>query len=219
MRNALLIILFLAGVCGAVSYEAGGNSGAVAAGSSVVGGTANRLLSTDSSGNIATDADTTFDGTTTTLTTLSATTGSVTSLTVATTTVTGRIDLDFQKTIRWANAAGTVTPVLERQFQDKVQLTSRDGSLVLATGSAQVPGLTIDTSQNIDATPGIISVSTVAVQGLMGLRAHATPRASITPTAAGQLIFNSTGNEVCFSTGTVASSWVQIDDSTSACSN
>lgn len=53
--------------------------------------------------------------------------------------------------------------------------------------------------------------------GLPQLPPHATPRSSVTPTEAGQQIYNSTLLSVCFSTGTVASSWVRIEAPTTAC--
>src|SRR3990167_9487826 len=64
----------------ALEYDLGGPSASV--GSPLAGGTANRFVTTDSSGNLQTDADTQFDGTLVTLTSMTATTVTGTTVSV-----------------------------------------------------------------------------------------------------------------------------------------
>lgn len=54
---------------------------------------------------------------------------------------------------------------------------------------------------------------------LFTLPSNAAPKTNVTPTAVGQLIYNSTANQLCVSTGTALNTWVQVADGTTACSN
>lgn len=80
-------------------------------------------------------------------------------------------------------------------------------------------GVGLDISGN--TTLGDAATDVITFTGLTQLQVSATPRSSITPTAAGQLIFNSTGKELCMSTGTSIASWVRVSSGvvTTACSN
>ena len=61
----------------------------------------------------------------------------------------------------------------------------------------------------------------ITVNALFTLPSDAAPRTNVTPTVVGQLILNTgaTPDEVCFSTGTTASTWVQIRTANTACAN
>jgi hypothetical protein len=59
---------------------------------------------------------------------------------------------------------------------------------------------------------------TVSSSGL-SLLTNAAPRTNLTPLAAGTLVWNSADGQLCVSTGTVATSWVQVADGTTACSH
>jgi hypothetical protein len=48
---------------------------------------------------------------------------------------------------------------------------------------------------------------------------NSAPRTNVTPVAAGVLIYNSAGAELCMSTGTLVSTWVKVSSPTAACSN
>lgn len=62
------------------------------------------------------------------------------------------------------------------------------------------------------------AVLTVNGAGLQ-LLTNAAPRTNLTPSAAGTLVWNSADGQLCVSTGTVATSWVQVADGTTACSH
>ena len=59
---------------------------------------------------------------------------------------------------------------------------------------------------------------TVTSAGL-GLLSNAAPRTNLTPPAAGYLVWNSADAQLCVSTGTTATTWVQVADGTTACSH
>jgi hypothetical protein len=59
---------------------------------------------------------------------------------------------------------------------------------------------------------------TVSSAGL-GLLSDAAPRTNLTPLSAGTLVWNSADNQLCISTGTTVSTWVQVADGTTACSH
>ncbi|RTL20764.1 MAG: hypothetical protein EKK55_17415 [Rhodocyclaceae bacterium] len=61
----------------------------------------------------------------------------------------------------------------------------------------------------------------VFVAGSLTIPQNAAPRTNVTPTSVGQLILNTTPtpDQLCFSTGTAVSTWVQVADGSSACSN
>jgi hypothetical protein len=161
-----------------------------------------------------------------TITTLTATDGTITTANISSGTVSGQLSVGADvilypagKGIKQVGNSGTISYILRRDTDERLYVYSRDGELRLTTGSSGITGLEVDTSQNISIPNGTVTASTVSFSGLTGIQANSAPRTNITPTRTGQIIYNSTGKEVCFSTGTVVSSWVQIDDSTSACSN
>lgn len=53
----------------------------------------------------------------------------------------------------------------------------------------------------------------------LGIPSNAAPRTNVTPVRAGLVIYNSTGLEVCLSTGTALNTWVKIAAPTTACAN
>lgn len=53
----------------------------------------------------------------------------------------------------------------------------------------------------------------------LGIPSNAAPRTNVTPARAGLVIYNSTGLEVCLSTGTATNTWVKIAAPTTACAN
>lgn len=59
----------------------------------------------------------------------------------------------------------------------------------------------------------------VSASGFTKIKRDAAPRTNITPEEAGDLIWNSADGELCVSTGTVATSWVQAADQSTACSH
>lgn len=61
----------------------------------------------------------------------------------------------------------------------------------------------------------------VFVAGSLTIPQNAAPRTNVTPTSIGQLILNTTPapSQLCYSTGTIPSSWVQVADGITACSN
>lgn len=80
-------------------------------------------------------------------------------------------------------------------------------------------GVGLNTSGN--TTLGDAATDVVTLTGLTQLQVSTGPRTNVTPTAAGQLIFNSTGVELCVSSGTTITSWVRVSSgtSTTACAN
>lgn len=66
-----------------------------------------------------------------------------------------------------------------------------------------------------------VAVATMTISGAFRLRLDAAPRTNITPGAIGELIVNTgaTPDELCFSTGTTVSTWVQVSTPTLACQN
>lgn len=66
-----------------------------------------------------------------------------------------------------------------------------------------------------NAVTGALAVSgrTTTTGGLM-LQVSTGPRTNVTPSAAGNLIYNSTDVELCFSTGTAQTSWVKVSSGT-----
>lgn len=71
------------------------------------------------------------------------------------------------------------------------------------------------------ATLGDAITDIITFTGLLQLPSNAAPKTNVTPTAVGQVILNtgSTPDEVCFSTGTTASTWVLLSTPTVSCSN
>lgn len=120
--------------------------------------------------------------------------------------------------LRSRNAANTASRnLIGLQSDDRTYVVSRDGSMRLVTGASSNIGIEIDVDQNVDIPIGALTVSTMTMSGLLGIRANAAPRTNITPTAAGQLIWNSTELELCVSTGTTVNTWTRVSDGTSAC--
>jgi len=72
-----------------------------------------------------------------------------------------------------------------------------------------------------NVTLGDAVTDVVTFNALPTLPSNAAPRTNITPTVVGQLILNTgpTPDEICFSTGTTPTTWVQIRSSITACSN
>lgn len=81
--------------------------------------------------------------------------------------------------------------------------------------------VTDDMTVGDDAVFGSTVTETATFNGLIRPAIHITPDASVTPTAAGQLIWNTTPTlwELCVSTGATAGAWVRFSTPTAACSN
>lgn len=102
---------------------------------------------------------------------------------------------------------------------DRTYIYARDASMRLTSGASSNIGIEVDTSQNVDIPIGELTASTVTLSGYLSLMVDPAPRTNITPGRAGSLIWNSSDLELCVSTGTAASTWVQAADGTSACSS
>lgn len=63
------------------------------------------------------------------------------------------------------------------------------------------------------------STNVVTSTATFNVRLNSAPRTNVTPTRAGELVFNTTANELCMSTGSVASSWVKVSTPSAACAN
>lgn len=50
-------------------------------------------------------------------------------------------------------------------------------------------------------------------------RMDAAPRTNVTPRFEGDFIYNSTGKQLCYSTGTLSTQWAVAGSSTTACAN
>lgn len=88
-------------------------------------------------------------------------------------------------------------------------------------GLSSVDNITVSTinAVHVGNTIGSVTASTVTVSSRFGLPSNAAPRTNVTPSAAGQLIFNTTQSEICVSSGTVVTSWVKAASTTTACGN
>lgn len=84
------------------------------------------------------------------------------------------------------------------------------------TASAQGTTVQVRTTQTGSITPA--TVLTVGSNGL-SLLTDAAPRTNLTPPSAGTLAWNSGDGELCVSSGTTASTWVQVSSPTAACSS
>ena len=93
------------------------------------------------------------------------------------------------------------------------------GSTNAITGNLTISGTLAVTGATTQT--GAMTVSSMTVTVAFVLPNHATPDASVTPFATGQIIINTgaTPDEVCMSTGVAASSWVLLSTPTVACSN
>ena len=83
--------------------------------------------------------------------------------------------------------------------------------------SSAAPAALLDVAGT--AKLGAAVTDTITLTGLPALPSDSAPRTNITPTVAGQLIYNSADKEVCFSTGTAATTWVQIRSASTACTH
>lgn len=72
----------------------------------------------------------------------------------------------------------------------------------------------------VPTTAFTVTGSSVSINvGLFTLPISTGPRTNVTPTIAGQVIYNSTLPELCMSTGTAINSWVKVSTPTVACAN
>lgn len=75
----------------------------------------------------------------------------------------------------------------------------------------------------LSVTPAVAFVvtgtSVTVGTSLFTLPISTGPRTNVTPTIAGQLIYNSTDGQLCYSTATTITSWVISSSSTTACSH
>lgn len=107
-------------------------------------------------------------------------------------------------------------------------IPTTDNDTTLGTSSLRwATGYMLDLTigDDLTITDDVVIGSTVTeiatVNGLLRLGLHQSPDASVTPTAAGQLIWNITQSpyELCMSTGATAGAWVRFSTPTSACQN
>lgn len=64
---------------------------------------------------------------------------------------------------------------------------------------------------------GSIVGSTATISSRFVMPSNSAPRTNVTPVGAGQLIFNSSQNELCVSSGSTASTWVKVTSTITAC--
>lgn len=113
----------------------------------------------------------------------------------------------------WFGTAYSSTPRVSMQMMaTETWSSTANGSKVFfqttpATTVVPVTGLTISGN-----------VVRIDVDGLV-LPINAAPRTNVTPTIAGQIIYNSADKELCFSTGTTVTSWVLSSNPATACSH
>ncbi len=91
-----------------------------------------------------------------------------------------------------------------------------DSQRVTKFNDVQVDDLVINGG---DISGEVTFDSLVTATGGLALPSNAAPRTNVTPTAAGQLIWNSADKQVCVSTAATVTSWVQAADGTTACSH
>lgn len=84
------------------------------------------------------------------------------------------------------------------------------------TSTANGSKVVVTATQATEATAA--TVLQIGANGLT-LLSDAAPRTNLTPLAAGTLVWNSGDDELCVSTGTVATSWVLVADGSTACSS
>lgn len=91
------------------------------------------------------------------------------------------------------------------------------------TASSNMVTSTMTVTNLITASSATFSNSTVSGSLLLGTgfrpAFNAAPRTNVTPAFVGMLIFNSTQNELCISSGTTASTWVKVISTTTACAS
>jgi len=90
------------------------------------------------------------------------------------------------------------------------------GKLYLSDANG-VDQFTVDTN-------GLVTASSITVNGLFGIESSTAPNntttVGITPTAAGQLLYDSTLAEVCVATAAAANSWISVTSTgTDKCSS
>jgi hypothetical protein len=128
---------------------------------------------------------------------------------------------DSNSEINFANGALTWSIGIDGDDSDQFKI-SRASALgtndVLKVGNATIT-IAGSLTTTGDAQIGDAITDIITLTGLPRLPADAAPRTNITPTAAGELIWNSADAQICVSTGTTASTWVQVSDGTTACSH
>lgn len=104
-------------------------------------------------------------------------------------------------------------------FNNTTNVFNISTGTTLNSGTALSINSSADVTISNNATLGGAVTDIITFTGLPRLPTNATPRSSVTPTAAGELIWNSGSSEVCVSTGTTMTTWVQVADGTTACQN
>lgn len=95
-------------------------------------------------------------------------------------------------------------------------------SSLSVTNQINASTITVNSINTSTATVGLVTISSATVgnmllTGYFSPQRNAAPRTNVTPAFIGQLIFNTTQNEYCISTGTAVSQWANIGSTTTAC--
>jgi hypothetical protein len=103
-------------------------------------------------------------------------------------------------------SAFTTSDAISLEFQASESWTSTANGTMLLIKTTPVTTATAATSL------------TVSSAGL-GLLSDAAPRTNLTPLSAGTIVWNSADGQLCVSSGTTATTWVQVSSPTVACSH
>ena len=69
------------------------------------------------------------------------------------------------------------------------------------------------------AVTGATTMTTGTMSGLFALQSAADPNTTVTPTAVGQIMFDSSTGDLCVSTAAAIASWVLVSTPTVACAS
>lgn len=95
------------------------------------------------------------------------------------------------------------------------ELTLDSGQTLTNNGTSALVGNTTVTG-TLGVT-GATTVSTITVSGLITLRGDSDPNTNVTPTAVGQLLFDTNDLYICYSTAATSNSWVISFDTATKC--
>ena len=121
------------------------------------------------------------------------------------------------------NASTVVVPTVILAFATSTvpgrNIITLDGAAYRLGVNITTPTATLDVAGS--AVLGATVTQTIDLNGLLRIAVHGTPDASVTPTAANQLIWNTgqTPAELCQSTGTGAGAWIVFSTRSASCSN
>ena len=113
------------------------------------------------------------------------------------------------------------TDTLATQFPGDIEVTDLKLSGGDIVDSNETTRITIGSTNTIvgNMVFGSTTTEKATFGALLKLPASTAPRTNVTPGEAGVLIYNSTGAEVCLSTGATSTTWVRVSSPTVACQN